>query len=66
MKNEDFVPPSTATEQSLLDDTTGATSVEYIALVALIALAAIAGWRAFGTQVNEKAIDMGNQVRALE
>ena len=66
MKNNDFVPPSAVTERSLLRDTAGVSAVEYLILVALIALAAIAGWRAFGTSVNEKAIDLGNQVRDLQ
>ena len=53
-------------DESLLGDTRGGVAVEYLALVALIALAAIAGWRAFGADINEKAIDLGSQVRDLE
>ena len=66
MKKNAFVPPSSISERSLLRDTVGGVGVEYLALVALIALAAIAGWRAFGEDINQKAIDLGEQVSDLE
>lgn len=62
--NISLVRPTSA-RPSLRSDTRGAGLVEYIILVGLIALAAIAGFQAFGTKVNQKAIDLGNEVEAI-
>src|SRR5690242_17481008 len=45
--------------------TRGAGMVEYIVIVAVVALAAIAGYRAFGGALEQKATDEGQHVTSL-
>jgi len=49
----------------LLDDTEGATLVEYIILVGVIALIALAGYRLFGESVTTKIEDQAAGVDSI-
>jgi len=51
--------------KSLLKDTRGANIVEYIILVGVVALIAIAGFKIFGTSVEQKITDQGNAVGTI-
>jgi Flp pilus assembly pilin Flp len=61
--SNDSIP--TSRRRSLRRNTRGAGLVEYIVLVGLVALAAIAGFRIFGTSVNQKARTLGGEVRDI-
>ena len=48
--------------KKFLQDTRGANLVEYIILVGVIALIAIAGFKMFGTKVQDKIQEQGGSV----
>jgi Flp pilus assembly pilin Flp len=50
---------------SLLRDTRGANLVEYIILVGVIALIAIAGFKAFGSRVNDKVNEQAGSISGI-
>lgn len=52
-------------KKSLLADTRGANIVEYIILVGVVALIAIAGFKIFGTSVEQKITDQGTAVGTI-
>ncbi|MCL2450857.1 MAG: hypothetical protein FWD17_18085 [Polyangiaceae bacterium] len=52
--------------KQLVKDTRGANMVEYIIMVGLIALIAMAGFRIFGTQINNKINQQGNTVNTVQ
>lgn len=63
MKEDQKHSPLTARPvRSLRDDMQGAGLVEYIILVGVIALLAVAGFNQFGSNVHQKAINLGSQV----
>ena len=51
--------------QRFLKDTRGANLVEYIILVGVIALIAIAGFKMFGTKVQDKIQEQGGSVGGI-
>jgi Flp pilus assembly pilin Flp len=61
-ENQKLARLSARPARSLRDDTRGAGLVEYIILVGVIALLAVAGFNQFGTNVHEKAINLGSRV----
>ena len=52
-------------KKSLLKDTRGANIVEYIILVGVVALIAIAGFKIFGSSVEQKITDQGTAVGTI-
>jgi pilus assembly protein Flp/PilA len=52
-------------KKNLLTDTRGANIVEYIILVGVVALIAIAGFKIFGTSVEQKITDQGTAVGTI-
>jgi pilus assembly protein Flp/PilA len=56
---------TTDEDRSLLNDTEGATLVEYIILVGVIALIALAGYRLFGESVTTKIGDQAAGVDSI-
>jgi pilus assembly protein Flp/PilA len=48
--------------RTLRNDTRGAGLVEYIILVGAIALLTVAGFKTFGDNVHQKALDLGKGV----
>lgn len=57
--------PMMTAPKALLADTRGANLVEYIILVGVIALIAIAGFKAFGSRVNDKVNEQSNSVGSI-
>ena len=51
--------------KQLVKDTRGANMVEYIIMVGLIAIIAMAGFRFFGTQIDQKIDQQGNTVDSV-
>jgi pilus assembly protein Flp/PilA len=51
--------------KKFLEDTRGANLVEYIILVGVIALIAIAGFKMFGTKVQDKIQEQGGSVGGI-
>lgn len=51
--------------KKLLEDTRGANLVEYIILVGVIALIAIAGFKMFGTKVQDKIQEQAGSVGGI-
>jgi len=51
--------------KQLVKDRRGANMVEYIIMVGLIAIIAMAGFRFFGTQINQKINQQGNTVDSV-
>lgn len=52
-------------KKNLWNDTRGANIVEYIILVGVVALIAIAGFKIFGTSVEQKITDQGTAVGTI-
>jgi len=51
--------------KQLAKDTRGANMVEYIIMVGLIAIIAMAGFRFFGTQIQQKINQQGSTVNTV-